>query len=160
MFSCKLFFLFVGIVAITLIIPNIVYSNGATMNSDFSRLVYTCIPQGQVARCHPSLNEFDSLVTTGQVQKISTVNLTKIDPTEGVFGNALAVNGYRQEYLTFPNKPVIDSKAFSVSFWLKQDAAYVTNSAIISHVNAKKKCRVVLATQCYKITENYPIFSN
>jgi hypothetical protein len=77
-------------------------------------------------------------VTTGQVQKISTVNLTKIDPTEGIFGNALAVNGYRQEYLTLPNKPVIDSKAFSVSFWLKQDAAYVANSAIISHVNAKK----------------------
>ena len=139
MFSCKLFFLFVGIVAITLIIPNIVYStNGATMNSDFSRLVYACIPQGQVARCHPSLNEFDSLVTTGQVQRISTVNLTKIDPTDGVFGNALAVNGYRQEYLTLPNKPVIDSKAFSVSFWLKQDAAYVANSAIISHANAKK----------------------
>ena len=123
MFSCKLFFLFVGIVAITLIIPNIVYStNGATVNSDFSRLVYACIPQGQVTRCHPSLNEFDSLVTTGQVQKISTVNLTKIDPTEGVIGNALEVNGYRQEYLTLPNKPVIDSKAFSVSFWLKQDA--------------------------------------
>ena len=139
MFSCKLFFLFVGIVAITLIIPNIVHStNGATANSDFSRLAYACIPQGQVARCHPSLNEFDSLVTTGQVQKISTVNLTKIDPTEGVFGNALAVNGYRQEYLTLPNKPVIDSKAFSVSFWLKQDAANVANSAIISHVNAKK----------------------
>ena len=139
MFSCKLFFLFVGIIAITLIIPIIVYStNGAPANSDFSRLVYACIPQGQVARCHPSLNEFDSLVTTGQVQKISTVNLTKIDPTEGVFGNALAVNGYRQEYLTLPNKPVIDSKAFSVSFWLKQDAAYVANSAIISHANAKK----------------------
>ncbi|MGB8100533.1 MAG: hypothetical protein WCE96_02520, partial [Nitrososphaeraceae archaeon] len=89
MFSCKLFFLFVGIVAITLIIPNIVYStNGATMNSDFSRLVYTCIPQGQVARCHSSSNQFDSVATTGQVQRISTVNLTKIDPTEGVFGNA------------------------------------------------------------------------
>jgi glucose/arabinose dehydrogenase len=139
MFSCKLFFLFVGIVAIILIIPNIVYSaKGAPVNSDLSRLVYACTPQGQIARCHPSLNEFDSLVTTGQVQKISTVNLTKIDPTEGVFGNALAVNGYRQEYLTLPNKPVIDSKAFSVSFWLKQDAAYVANSAIISHVNAKK----------------------
>jgi glucose/arabinose dehydrogenase len=139
MFSCKLLFLFVGIVAITLIIPNIVRStNGATANSDLSRLVYACIPQGQVARCHPSLNEFNSLVTTGQVQRISTANLTIIDPTEGVFGNALAVNGYRQEYLTLLNKPVIDSKAFSVSFWLKQDAANVANSAIISHVNAKK----------------------
>lgn len=108
------------------------------MDSDFSRLVYGCIPQGQVARCHSSSNQFDSVVTTGQVQRISTANLTKIDPTEGVFGNALAVNGYRQEYLSLPNKPVIDSKAFSVSFWLKQDAAYVVNSAIISHVNAKK----------------------
>jgi glucose/arabinose dehydrogenase len=120
-------------------IPIIVYfANGATANSDFSRLVYGCIPQGQVARCHSTSNQFNSVVTAGQVQRISTVNLTKIDPTEGVFGNALAVNGYRQEYLTLPNKPVIDSKAFSVSFWLKQDAAYVANSAIISHVNAKK----------------------
>jgi glucose/arabinose dehydrogenase len=139
MISCKLFFLFVGIVAITLTIPIIVYFvNGATANSDLSRLVYGCIPQGQVARCHSSSNQFDSVVTTGQVRRISTVNLTNIDPTEGVFGNALAVNGYRQEYLTLPNKPVIDSKAFSVSFWLKQDAAYFTNSAIISHINDKK----------------------
>jgi glucose/arabinose dehydrogenase len=139
MISCKLFFLFVGIVAVTLMIPIIVYfANGATADSDLSRLVYGCILQGQVARCHSSSNQFDSVVTTGQVQRISTVNLTKIDPTEGVFGNALAVNGHRQEYLTLPNKPVIDSKAVSVSFWLKQDAAYVANSAIISHVNAKK----------------------
>ena len=64
--------------------------------------------------------------------------MTKIDPTEGVFGNALAVNGYRQEYFTLPNNPAIDSKTFSVSFWLKQDSAYVANSAIISHLNAKK----------------------
>lgn len=139
MFSCKLFFLFVWIVAITLLIPIIVHStNGATTDSDLSRSVYACIQQGQGIRCHLSSNQFNSVVTTGQVQKISAVNLTKIDPTEGVFGNALAVNGYRQEYLTLPNKPVIDSKAFSVSFWLKQDAAYVTNSAIVSHVNAKK----------------------
>ena len=126
-------------VAIVLIIPIIVYSaNAQSEKSDLSRLVYACIPQGQVARCHPSSNQFDSLVTTGQVQRISTVNLTKIDSTEGVFGDALAINGYRQEYLTIPNKPEIDSQAFSVSFWLKQDAAYVVNSAIISHVNAKK----------------------
>jgi glucose/arabinose dehydrogenase len=139
MFYCKLSFLFSWIAAITLMIPIIVYStNGATTDSDLSRSVYACIQQGQGIRCHPSSNQFNSVVTTGQVQKISAVNLTKIDPTEGVFGNALAVNGYRQEYLTLPNKPVIDSKAFSVSFWLKQDAAYVTNSAIVSHVNSKK----------------------
>jgi glucose/arabinose dehydrogenase len=65
--------------------------------------------------------------------------LTKIDPVEGVFGSALAVNGYRQEYFTLPNNPAIDSKMFSVSFWLKQDPAYVANSAaIISHLNVKK----------------------
>jgi len=132
-----MFYLFVGIVAIIIIlIPIIVYpANAASAN----RLVYGCIPQGQVARCHPSSNEFESLVTTGRVQKVSTVNLTKIDPIEGVFGSALAVNGYRQEYFTLPNNPAIVSKIFSVSFWLKQDPAYVANSAaIISHLNAKK----------------------
>lgn len=131
------FSLFIGVLTITLIIPIIVgFANAA--NSNLSRLVYACVPQGQVARCHPSLNKFDSLVTTGQVQRVSTVNLTKIDPTEGVVGNALAINGYRQTYLALANKPEIDSKAFSVSFWFKQDPAYVANSAIISHVNADK----------------------
>lgn len=106
--------------------------------SDLIRNLFGCIPQGQLARCHPVENQFDSLVITGQVQRLSSVNMTNIDPTEGVFGNSLAVNGYRQQYLTIPNKPEMDSKAFSVSFWLKQDPAYVANSAIISHVNAKK----------------------
>ena len=134
MVSSKMFFLFIGILTIIIVILIVVYpANAASANSD-----YACIPQGQVARCHTASNKFDSLVTTGQVQRISTVNLTEIDSTEGVFGNALAVNGYRQEYLTLPNKPEIDSKAFSVSFWLKQEPAYVANWAIISHVNTKK----------------------
>ena len=121
MVSSKMFFLFIGILTIIIVILIVVYpANAASANSD-----YACIPQGQVARCHPASNKFDSLVTTSQVQMISTVNLTEIDPTEGVFGNALAVNGYRQEYLTLLNKPEIDSKAFSVSFWLKQEPAYV-----------------------------------
>jgi glucose/arabinose dehydrogenase len=135
--SSIMFYLFVGIVAIVIIlIPIIAHSTNA---ASASPLVYGCIPQGQVVRCHPSLNEFESLMTTGRVQKVSTVNLTRIDPIEGVFGNSLAVNGYRQEYFTLPNNPAINSKIFSVSFWLKQDSAYVANSAaIISHLNAKK----------------------
>ncbi len=108
------------------------------MNSNSSELVYGCVPERQVARCHPFSHEFDSVVTTGHVQKISTVNLTKLDPIEGVFGNALAINGYRQQYLTFSNNPELNSKIFSASFWLKQEPAFVANSAIISHVNAKK----------------------
>ena len=135
--SSIMFYLFVGIVAIVIIlIPIIVYSaNAASANP----LVYGCIPQGQVVRCHPSLNEFESLMTTGRVQRVSTVNLTKIDPIEGVFGNALAVDGYRQEYFTLPNNPAIDSKIFSVSFWLKQDSAYVANSEQLFHILMPKK---------------------
>ena len=133
------FSLFIGILAISIIIPIIVCSAYAA-NSNLSRLAYACVPQGQVARCHPSSNKFDSLVTTGQVQRVSTVNLTKIDPTEGVVGNALAINGYRQSYLTLDNKPEIDSKAFSISFWFKQDPGYVANSAIISHGIATVIC--------------------
>ena len=66
-----MFYLFVGIVAIVIIlIPIIAYStNAASANP----LVYGCIPQGQVVRCHSSLNEFESLMTTGRVQKISRV---------------------------------------------------------------------------------------
>lgn len=138
--TSKTFFLFVGILAIIMIISIIVHStNAVTENSDSSILVFGCMPERQIASCHAFSNEFDSLVTTGRVQKVSTVNLTKIDPIEGVFGSALAVNGYRQEYFTLLNNPAIDSKIFSVSFWLKQDPAYAASSAaIISHLNAKK----------------------
>lgn len=134
MISYKMIFLFIGMSVIILPIVNY-YADAATANSE---LVYACIPKGQIADCHPQSNKFDSLVTTGQVQRVFTVNQTRIDPTEGVFGNALAVNGFRQAYLTLPNKPEIDSKAFSASFWFKQDPAFVANSAVISHVNAKK----------------------
>jgi glucose/arabinose dehydrogenase len=140
--SSNMFFLFVGIFAIIIIISTIVYSpnatNAATGDSDLARMVYGCIPQGQIVRCDPSSGEFSSLLTTGVVERVSTVNSTKSDPIEGVFGSALPVNGYRQEYLTIPNQLKLNSEIFSVSFWLKQDPAYVANSAIISHVNAEK----------------------
>jgi hypothetical protein len=114
--SSKMFFLLIGTLAITIIIPIVVYSaDAASSNSDMSKLVYGCIPQRQIARCNPFSNQFDSLVTTGQVQKLSTVNLTKIDHREGVFGSALSVNGFRQEYFTLLNSPEIDSKIFSVT---------------------------------------------
>lgn len=138
--TSKVFFLFLGISAIIMIISIIAhFTKPAIADSDFSRVIFGCIQAGQVAYCNPFSNIFDSLVTTGQVQKVSTVNLTKIDPIEGVFGSALSVNGYRQEYFTLSNNPTIDFKIFSVSFWLKQDPAFAANSAaIISHLNAKK----------------------
>ena len=47
----------------------------------------------------------------------------------------MAINGYRQQYFTIPNKQVINPEVFSVSFWIKQDPSYIGNSAIISHTN-------------------------
>ena len=131
----KNFLLFIGLL-ITIIIPTNTYS--ANADPGRSRLVYGCIPQGQHARCDPLNNEFSSLTSVGHVQRISTVNLTKSDPIEGVFGSALAINGYKQEFFTVQNKPELNPKIFSLSFWMKQDPIHVTNSAIISHVNAKK----------------------
>ena len=78
-----MFFLLIGILAISC--PIIVYSANAA-NSNVSRVVYACLPQGQVARCHPSLNKFDSLATTGQIQRVFTVNQTKIDSKGGFYG--------------------------------------------------------------------------
>ena len=86
-------------------------------------------------RCDVQTNAFNSIITVGHVQPIGTVNGSKIDPIEGVFGNSMAINGYRQQYFTIPNKQVINPEVFSVSFWIKQDPSYIGNSAIISHTN-------------------------
>lgn len=78
-------------------------------------LIFSCTKIGPAVRCDPMSNKFNSIATVGHVQPIITINLTKFDPAEGVFGNALSIQGYRQQYATFPNLPRIDPTTFSVS---------------------------------------------
>jgi glucose/arabinose dehydrogenase len=99
---------------------------------------YGCTKFGQEVHCGPMTNKFDSVTATGHTQHIFTMNLTTLEPVEGVFGNALAINGYRQQYLTVPNQLVINPLVFSVSLWIKQDHGFLANSSIISHVNSAK----------------------
>ena len=81
---------------------------------------------------------FIVLLTTGTTQPVYDVNVSRFRPTEGVFGDALAITGSKQQYFTVPNNPEINPEVFSVSFWMKQDPLYLANSAIVSHINEKK----------------------
>ena len=112
-------------------------AQGASSN-DQTHLVYGCMRFGAGERCDLFSNRLDSRMMIGHVQPIYTVNLTKFEPTEGVFGNALSILGYRQQYLSVPNKHSLNAAIFSVSFWMKQDSAYIANSSIISHLNSAK----------------------
>lgn len=84
-------------------------------------------------------SKFENHTLVGHTTTIYKINLTKFEPAEGVFGNALAIYGSKQQYLSVPNQqPGINPATFSVSFWMKQDPAYLGNSSVISHVNLAK----------------------
>ena len=69
---------------------------------------------------------------------MSTVNLTKFKPVEGVFGDSLKIFGSKQQFFTVLNKNEINPHVFSVSFWIKQDRGNFVNSSVISHINSSK----------------------
>ena len=101
---------------------------------------YGCTRFGNTVRCDPMPNKFDSLELLAHTQPMATINQTKFEPVEGVFGNALPIYGYsKQQYLTVPNLSHISPAIFSVSFWMKQDPVYLANSSVISHVNPLAK---------------------
>ncbi len=122
------------------IISIIISANNITTNaaSSQSQLVYGCTKFGLAVRCDPMLNKFKSLTAVGHAQPIHTINLTKFEPTEGVFGNALAIHGSNQQYFSISNQRGINPAIFSVSFWMRQDPQYLGNSSVISHTNLKR----------------------
>jgi len=98
---------------------------------------FGCLKIGAKIRCDPSTSKFNSVSATGRVQRILTLNSSHLDLREGVFGKALAISGYRQQYLTISNQ--LNPPIISVSFWIKQDPAYRSNSTVMSHVNSDRK---------------------
>ena len=121
-------------------------------------VVYGCIKVGSAVRCDPMSNKSNSITITGHVQPIHSINLTKFEPTEGVFGNALAIYGSKNMYLSMPDQQDINPAIFSVSFWMKQDPAYPGNSSVISHVNSEKTAGWYF-TSYVKNSESYIQFS-
>ena len=112
-----------------------IYSLNATyasLNSDLSsKLTFACLKVGPTVRCDPNTNKFDSAILSGHAQRISTLNSTQIDANQGVFGNAVEILGYRQQYLTIPGQSDINPSKFSLSFWIKQDPAVRGNTSVI-----------------------------
>ncbi len=136
--SFNFFLPYLLVIAVTITIISIIISaNNIAANaaSSQSQLVYGCMKFGSAVRCDPMSIKFKSLTGIGHVQLIHTINITKFEPTEGVFGNALAIYGYKQQYFSMVNKHGINPDIFSVSFWMKQDPQYLGNSSVISHTN-------------------------
>jgi glucose/arabinose dehydrogenase len=134
----KLFLTYV-VILISACIIAVIVTHVDVANAAPSHVTYGCLKVTQSLQCDPMTNKFKSISVTGHVQRISTINSTKVDLVEGVFGNALAIYGYRQQYLTVPNQYVINPAVFSVSFWVKLDAGFLSNSSVFSHVNLEKK---------------------
>ncbi len=99
-------------------------------------IIFGCLRVGPAVRCDPTTNKFNSV--TGHVQRTSIINSSQFDLQGGVFGNALGILGYRQQYLTIPNQESLNPPILSVSFWIKQDCAYSANSTVVSHVNSTR----------------------
>jgi glucose/arabinose dehydrogenase len=111
--------------------------NAASADSEDAR-VYGCSGPVAKIKCETVETKFNSKRTTGHTQLMSTVNLTKVKPIEGVFGDSLKIYGSKQQFFTVLNKSYIDPHVFSVSFWIKQDRGNFVNSSVISHVNSSK----------------------
>jgi glucose/arabinose dehydrogenase len=111
--------------------------NAASADSEDAR-VYGCSGPVAKIKCEAVETKFNSMWTTGHTLRMSTVNLTKVKPIEGVFGDSLKIYGSKQQFFTVLNKNYIDPHVFSVSFWIKQDRGNFVNSSVISHVNSSK----------------------
>ena len=122
-----------------LVVTIMVISTGsaASADSEESR-IYGCGGPTAKIKCEAVENKFKSMQTTGHTLRMSTVNLTKFKPIEGVFGDSLKIYGSKQQFFTVFNKNYINPHVFSVSFWVKQDRGNFVNSSVISHVNSSK----------------------
>ena len=111
--------------------------SAATADLEDAR-VYGCSGPTAKINCEAIETKFNSKQTTGHTLRVSTVNLTKFKPVEGVFGDSLKIYGSKQQFFTVFNKNYINPHVFSVSFWIKQDRGNFVNSSVISHVNSSK----------------------
>ena len=116
-----------------------VISTGSAASADSEEArVYGCSGPTAKIKCEAIETKFNSKQTTGHTLRMSTVNLTKFKPIEGVFGDSLKIYGSKQQFFTVFNKNYINPHVFSVSFWIKQDRGNFVNSSVISHVNSSK----------------------
>jgi hypothetical protein len=111
---------------------------GLSEAADPSQVTFGCTRIGSTLRCDPMEDRFTSLATTGQIQRIATINLTKFESSEGVFGDSVLVSAFKQQHVTINSQERYNSPTFYVSLWIKQDVGFAGNTSIISHVNSAK----------------------
>ena len=127
------------IIICMLVVTIMVISTGSAASADSEEArVYGCSGPTAKIKCEAIETKFNSKQTTGHTLRMSTVNLTKFKPIEGVFGDSLKIYGSKQQFFTVFNKNYINPHVFSVSFWIKQDRGNFVNSSVISHVNSSK----------------------
>lgn len=69
-------------------------------NPGASHSIYGCIIHGPSGSCEPMINPFSTRSTTAHTEYLSTINTTKFNPIDGVFGKPLVLHGSRQQYVT------------------------------------------------------------
>ena len=85
--------------------------------------------------CDRVESRFNSVNVMGHAKMIYQVTPIDFDSVKGHNGNALALKGYIQKFVTLSNNPSLNNQLFSISFWMKQDPTFPSNSAVLSHIN-------------------------
>ena len=102
--STSIRFFFLIIISFTVTITSTLTIVAVSGDPNVKQEFYGCIRIGPTVRCDPMPNKFDSLELLAHTQPMATINQTKFEPVEGVFGNALPIYGYsKQQYFTVPD---------------------------------------------------------
>ncbi|MGA9941854.1 MAG: LamG domain-containing protein [Nitrososphaeraceae archaeon] len=135
----KLLFGLLIVIICVMVVTIMVKSSGNAASADSEKArIFGCSGPLAKIKCEAIETKFNLNQTTGHTQLMSTVNLTKVKPIEGVFGDSLKIYGSKQQFFTVLNRSYINPHVFSVSFWIKQDHGNFVNSSVISHVNSSK----------------------
>jgi glucose/arabinose dehydrogenase len=125
----------IGLICSFCFITFIVNFAAADLSDQETKRTYGCEVASTGIHCDRVEIRFNSFYVMGNAKMIYQVTPTDFDSVKGHNGNALALKGYVQKFVTLANKPSLNNQLFSISFWMKQDPAFTSNSAVLSHIN-------------------------
>lgn len=102
------------------------YSNSKT---------YGCKEYEGRIRCDLLVNDLTSQSVDGQFTVVKPLSTASAAFVEGKYGEAIEINASFRESVEIINNPEINSKEFSLSFWLRNSDVAEPYGQIVSHIN-------------------------
>ena len=102
------------------------YSNAKT---------YGCKEYGGRIRCDLLVNDLTSQSVDGKFTVVKPLSTATAAFVEGKYGQAIKINASFRESVEIINNPEINSKQFSLSFWLRNSDVAEPYGQVVSHIN-------------------------